>query len=125
MAKARQAGSAPMTMEDLAALAGVSKITVSRALRDSPLVRESVRERIKALSFEHGYRVNAAARSLRTRRAHSITAAMETAGTSCVQGSENTTSEDAPFRPPYMTDERMMKRDPKNSINTLSITERQ
>ena len=64
-------------MEDLAALAGVSKITVSRALRDSPLVRESVRERIKELSAAHGYRLNAAARSLRTRRAHTITAAIE------------------------------------------------
>ncbi len=77
MAKAKQTRTEPMTMEDLAALAGVSKITVSRALRDSPLVRESVRERIKALSAEHGYRLNAAARSLRTRRAHSITAALE------------------------------------------------
>jgi DNA-binding LacI/PurR family transcriptional regulator len=66
-----------MTMGDLAVLAGVSKITVSRALRDSPLVREAVRERVKALSLAHGYRLNAAARSLRTRRAHSITAAIE------------------------------------------------
>jgi DNA-binding LacI/PurR family transcriptional regulator len=77
MAKGKQEGSGPMTMGDLAALAGVSKITVSRALRDSPLVRDAVRERIKALSAEHGYRLNAAARSLRTRRAHSITAAIE------------------------------------------------
>src|ERR1700761_9470080 len=77
MAKAGRSGSGPMTMEDLAALAGVSKITVSRALRDSPLVRESVRERIKQLSIAHGYRLNAAARSLRTRRANSITVAIE------------------------------------------------
>jgi len=77
MAKEKPAGAEPMTMEDLAALAGVSKITVSRALRDSPLVRESVRERIKELSAAHGYRINAAARSLRTRRAHTITAAIE------------------------------------------------
>jgi DNA-binding LacI/PurR family transcriptional regulator len=77
MAKAGRGGSAPMTMEDLAALAGVSKITVSRALRDSPLVRESVRDRIKQLSVAHGYRLNAAARSLRTRRANSITVAIE------------------------------------------------
>jgi DNA-binding LacI/PurR family transcriptional regulator len=77
MAKDKPAGAEPMTMEDLAALAGVSKITVSRALRDSPLVRESVRERIKELSAAHGYRINAAARSLRTRRAHTITAAIE------------------------------------------------
>jgi len=75
MAKTKQ--SRTMTMEDLAALAGVSKITVSRALRDSPLVREPVRERIKELSVAHGYRINAAARSLRTRRAHSITTALE------------------------------------------------
>ena len=77
MAKARQGESGPMTMQDLAVLAGVSKITVSRALRDSPLVRESVRERIKELSAAHGYRLNAAARSLRTRRAHTITGAIE------------------------------------------------
>jgi DNA-binding LacI/PurR family transcriptional regulator len=76
MAKAARRGAA-MTMADVAALAGVSKITVSRALRDSPLVREAVRERIKALSAEHGYRLNAAARSLRTRRANSITVAIE------------------------------------------------
>jgi DNA-binding LacI/PurR family transcriptional regulator len=67
----------PLTMADLAALAGVSKITVSRALRDSPLVRESVRARIKQLSIEHGYRLNVAARSLRTRRARTITVAIE------------------------------------------------
>ena len=77
MAKAKLQATGPMTMEDLAVLAGVSKITVSRALRDSPLVRESVRERIKQLSAAHGYRLNAAARSLRTRRAHTITAAIE------------------------------------------------
>ena len=77
MARDKQDGSGPMTMEDLAALAGVSSITVSRALRDSTLVRESVRERIKALAAAHGYRLNAAARSLRTRRAQSITAVIE------------------------------------------------
>jgi DNA-binding LacI/PurR family transcriptional regulator len=77
MTKAGQGASKPMTMEDLAAIAGVSKITVSRALRDSPLVRESVRERVKALSIAHGYRLNEAARSLRTRRANSITVAIE------------------------------------------------
>lgn len=76
-AKAGKGGDQPLTMEDLAALAGVSKITVSRALRDSDLVREGLRERIKALAAAHGYRLNAAARSLRTRRANSITVAIE------------------------------------------------
>ncbi len=66
-----------MTMADLAALAGVSKITVSRALRDSPVVRAEVRDRIKKIALAHGYRLNAAARSLRTNRAHSVTAVIE------------------------------------------------
>ncbi|HEY2178281.1 MAG TPA: substrate-binding domain-containing protein [Caulobacteraceae bacterium] len=67
----------PMTMADLAALAKVSKITVSRALRDSSLVRQEVRDQIHDLARAHGYRLNAAARSLRTRKAHSITAVIE------------------------------------------------
>ena len=73
----RRQGQAAMTMADLAALAGVSKITVSRALRDSSLVREEVRGRIRRLAEAHGYRLNAAARSLRTRRAHSVTLVLE------------------------------------------------
>jgi DNA-binding LacI/PurR family transcriptional regulator len=77
VARARRQAPSAMTMADLAALAGVSKITVSRALRDSSLVREEVRHRIKHLAEEHGYRLNAAARSLRTRRAHSVTAVIE------------------------------------------------
>ena len=36
----------PVTMEQIAALAGVSTITVSRALRDSPSVTPSTRERV-------------------------------------------------------------------------------
>jgi len=66
-----------MTMADLATLAKVSKITVSRALRDSALVRKEVRDQIHHLARSHGYRLNVAARSLRTRRAHSITAVIE------------------------------------------------
>ncbi|MGH6613623.1 LacI family DNA-binding transcriptional regulator [Sphingomonas sp.] len=65
------------TMGDLAALAGVSKITISRALNDSPLVRAAVREQIQQLASAHGYRLNTAARNLRLRRNHSITAAIE------------------------------------------------
>ena len=77
MAEAKGSPADRMTMADLAALAGVSAITVSRALRDSTLVREEVREQIKMLAAEHSYRLNAAARNLRTRRAHSVTAVIE------------------------------------------------
>lgn len=77
MAKARSGAAGPLTMADLAKLAGVSKITVSRALRDSSLVREEVRDRIKQIAAANGYRLNTAARNLRTRRTHSITAVVE------------------------------------------------
>jgi len=59
-------------METVAKLAGVSKITVSRALRGSNLVRPELRERIVQVAAEAGYRMNVAARSLRTQRTHMI-----------------------------------------------------
>lgn len=65
------------TMEMVAALAGVSKITVSRALRGSDLVRPEVRERIVKIAGEAGYRMNVAARSLRTRRTQTIAVVIE------------------------------------------------
>ncbi|MBI3369212.1 MAG: LacI family DNA-binding transcriptional regulator [Burkholderiales bacterium] len=64
-------------MEDLAALAGVSKITVSRALRDSPSVTPATRERVKALAEQVGYRFNHSARNLRLRRSHTIAVVLE------------------------------------------------
>ena len=45
---------------------GVSTATVSLALRDSPLVAESTRERVKAYALEIGYIYNRRAASLRT-----------------------------------------------------------
>jgi len=65
------------TMEMVAALAGVSKITVSRALRGSDLVRPELRERIAKIAGEAGYRMNVAARSLRTRRTQTIAVVIE------------------------------------------------
>lgn len=64
-------------MEMVAALAGVSKITVSRALRGSDLVRPEVRERVAQVARQVGYRVNVAARSLRTRRSRTIAVVIE------------------------------------------------
>lgn len=65
------------TMEMVAALAGVSKITVSRALRGSELVRPEVRQRVAQIAKQVGYRVNVAARSLRTRRSRTIAVVIE------------------------------------------------
>lgn len=47
-----------VTMRELARLAGVSTATISLALRDHPRISLSVRERIKALAEEVGYRPN-------------------------------------------------------------------
>lgn len=67
-----------ITMEDIARLAGVAKITVSRALQDSPLVRPEVRDRVKDVARKQGYRFNTTARNLRLQRTHSVTAVIET-----------------------------------------------
>lgn len=53
-----------MTIKDIAKLAGVSHSTVSRSLNDNPRIPSETRERIKAIAREHGYEVNAIARSL-------------------------------------------------------------
>lgn len=66
-----------LTMADLADLAGISKITVSRALSDSPLVNATTRERIQALALEHGYKLNVNARNLRLRRSHTVAVIVE------------------------------------------------
>lgn len=67
----------PVTMEQIAALAGVSTITVSRALRDSPAVTPATRERIKTLAEAAGYRFNHHARNLRLRRSHMVAVMLE------------------------------------------------
>ncbi len=69
--------SAGPTMADLAKLAGLSKITVSRALSDSPLVNPETRERIRELAREHGYKLNISARNLRLRRSHTVAVIVE------------------------------------------------
>ena len=66
-----------MTMEDLAAIAGVSAITVSRALRNSPLVTEKTRAKIREVAAQHGYRLNISARNLRLRRSYSVAVVVE------------------------------------------------
>jgi DNA-binding LacI/PurR family transcriptional regulator len=58
----------PPGMHDVARAAKVSHQTVSRVLNDHPHVRPTTRERVQRAIAELGYRRNAAARSLVTRR---------------------------------------------------------
>lgn len=60
------------TSRDIADIAGVSQATVSRALRNSPLVRKETRDRIQAIARELNYFVNRNAASLRTHQSNTI-----------------------------------------------------
>jgi DNA-binding LacI/PurR family transcriptional regulator len=60
------------TSRDIADLAGVSQATVSRALRNSPLVRQETRERVQQIARELNYFVNRNAAGLRTRQSNTI-----------------------------------------------------
>lgn len=57
----------PVRLKDIAARAGTTAMTVSRALRGAPDVAPATRERIHALAAEMGYVPDASARGLRTR----------------------------------------------------------
>src|SRR6266700_2628300 len=59
-------------MADVARLAGVSHQTVSRVLNKHPNVRPQTRAGVLAAILELGYRPNAAARSLVTRRTNAL-----------------------------------------------------
>ncbi|MGL5405843.1 MAG: LacI family DNA-binding transcriptional regulator [Propionibacteriaceae bacterium] len=61
-----------VTLRDIAAHAGVSSATASRALAGHNNVSSQTRRRIEASAAELGYRVNAVARSLRTQRTDTI-----------------------------------------------------
>jgi LacI family transcriptional regulator/LacI family repressor for deo operon, udp, cdd, tsx, nupC, and nupG len=61
-----------ISIEDIARKAGVSHSTVSRALRDSPLISPKVREEIKKLAQEMNYVPNAIAQSLQNQRTYTV-----------------------------------------------------
>jgi LacI family gluconate utilization system Gnt-I transcriptional repressor len=69
--KSRRASGRP-TLADVAELAGVGSITVSRALRDPSRVSAELRERIDAAVRELGYVLNPNARALASRRSDVI-----------------------------------------------------
>jgi LacI family transcriptional regulator len=61
-----------LTLKDIARHAEVSPSTVSLVLRDSPLVAESTRSKIRATIDELGYVYNRGAANLRSRRSKTI-----------------------------------------------------
>ncbi len=64
----------PATLRDVAAVAGVHPATASRALNPETrlLVSEDTARRVMAAAAKLGYRPNPVARSLRTRRSHTV-----------------------------------------------------
>ena len=61
-----------LRMEDVAELAGVSTITVSRSLRGHDSVRPETRERVIEIARRVGYRMNLPARNLRLARSRVV-----------------------------------------------------
>src|SRR5580698_8356512 len=63
---------AMISIKDVARAANVSHSTVSRALRNSPLVNRETRALIQKIAGDVGYRVSAVGRSLVTQRTNTI-----------------------------------------------------
>jgi LacI family transcriptional regulator len=61
-----------VTIKDIAKHAGVSYSTVSKALRDSPLVKKPTKTKIMKIAEELGYQPNVAARSLVQKKSFTI-----------------------------------------------------
>lgn len=61
-----------ITLDDIAARIGVSKVTVSKALRGHPDISVETAERVKAVARELGYSPNYMARNLSARRTNTI-----------------------------------------------------
>lgn len=65
-------GSGKTTSFDIAHRAGVSQATVSRALRNSPLVNPETRKRVQDIAREMNYRVDRSASGLRSQQSRTI-----------------------------------------------------
>lgn len=68
----REPAKIPANIKDIAAKAGVSTATVSRALSSSGLVAEATSQRIRAAAEALDYRPNVAARNLRMQRSMAV-----------------------------------------------------
>jgi DNA-binding LacI/PurR family transcriptional regulator len=69
-----------VSIQDIAQAAGVSHTTVSRALKDNPLISAEVREHIQELAREMGYIPNAVAQSLRGQHTGTVGVVVTTIG---------------------------------------------
>ena len=74
----------PPTLRSIAIKAGVSVATVSRALRQSPLIPEETRKRIEACAREAGYRPNPFGTAMATRLRLARNASQNQAAIACV-----------------------------------------
>lgn len=63
---------ADATIHDIARLLNISASTVSRGLKDNPLISAATREKIRKAAEDMGYRPNVVASSLRTKRSNTI-----------------------------------------------------
>lgn len=61
-----------ITIHDIAKKLNIAASTVSRALKDNPLISEATREKIKKAADEMGYRPNIMAANFRTKRTNTI-----------------------------------------------------
>ena len=69
--------STAMTMDHIATLTNLSKATVSRALRDSPLVTGETKALVVEAARKCGYTVNKNAKRLRDKRTNTIAIALD------------------------------------------------
>mgnify|MGYP000847677918 CR=1 FL=1 len=61
-----------INMTDIAKRLGISKVSVSKALNDKEGVSEELREKVKLIAQEMGYRINTVARGLKTQKVSNV-----------------------------------------------------
>jgi len=61
-----------ITMLDIAEIVGVSESTVSRALKDSPLISQKTKDKIQKIASEHQFSINRSAQNLSQQKPNAI-----------------------------------------------------